>query len=372
MRRPTLLCLLLTLLLAAALNAQPAALGSAFGASLELYQKGNLDELADRLPTLKASTNEESALLLYLNAMLKTGKAETSQLLQQAGDKYPATHYGQLSLLELAKIMILDRQIPQAQSLLQKINSAELVERYYWLAVCAEATDAAAAVISNAEAYLRLAPQGRFAEESHYLIAGAYQDQAKHQSGIATLNKLKNLPGFPRDQQYFSYRLGYLNELAKNPAEALENYRAGFELNRLSQVAFQIEDRLFELKRKFPSSVDLAFLYPYTELDIPLLSTAAADTTHAEIPPEQGKIRLDGKPSGGLYIQAGRFGVEANANKLSHDLRQRNLTSNYFQDSSNKSVPWVVVCGPYPTRDEAEKARQRLLEWDIKGFITQF
>ena len=44
----------------------------------------------------------------------------------------------------------------------------------------------------------------------------------------------------------------------------------------------------------------------------------------------------------------------------------------YFQDSSNKSVPWVVVCGPYPTRDEAEKARQRLLEWDIKGYITQF
>jgi hypothetical protein len=35
-------------------------------------------------------------------------------------------------------------------------------------------------------------------------------------------------------------------------------------------------------------------------------------------------------------------------------------------------VPWVVVSGPYQTKNEAEMIRQALLDRDINCFITQF
>lgn len=344
-----------------------------FQALETLYQEGELDGLSSQLYKTVAKNDEERALQTYLSAMLKLGRDETLILLQQAIDRYPSTHYGQLSMLEMAKLNLLERQIPQAETLLKKIKSADIPERHYWLAQCAQYKDDHSATIAHGENYLKAAPAGKLAEDTHYLIASAYRSQNKFYSGIATLEKLRVLPGQPKNKQYFHYLLGQLHQQNGNAAEALLNFKSGFELNRRSQLAFEIEDRLYELKRQHGSAIDLSFLYPYTALDLPEL-VQLPDTT--ELPPlaeadQNAPVRLDSKPSG-LVVQAGRFGSEANAGKLTSQIRGLNLKASYFEDKANKTVPWVVVSGPYSSQSEADSARRILQSIAIDCFTTRY
>lgn len=344
-----------------------------FQALEDLWLKGDLTELPNQLFKSVAKNDEERALQTYLNAMLKQSKNDTLILLQQAADRYPSTLYGQQSKLEIAKLSILEREIPAAETLLKKISSPDLPERFYWLAYCAQYRDDYAAAIAQGENYLRAAPNGKFAEDTHYIIAGAYQTQTKFFSAISSLEKLRALPGLPKNLQFFHYLLGRLHHLNGNCDEAFLNYKTGFNLNRRSQLAFEIEDRLFELKSKYGSQVDLSFLYPYTELDLPELVVEPV----VEVVPAQAELhpnapaRLETKPSG-IFVQAGRFGSETNANNRTTEIRGLKMKACYFEDKSNKSVPWVVVSGPYASQSEAESVLQLLRAKSIDCFITRF
>ena len=337
----------------------------------QFYNNGSLAELRKDLPAAKAKTDEEQAFLIYLNALLKTSAAESIPLLDQAVSAHPGTHYGQLCMLERAKIHLLERQIEQAELLLQKISAASILERYYWLSLCADARDDYERIISNAQSYLRLDPRGTYAESAWYLIAGAYQKQGKFQSAITSLNKLAALEGYPQRKQYFHYFLGLLYKQAGNPAEAARSFRQGYEINRNSQLALQIEDELIALKAKHPSSVDLGSIYPYPRLNI---VPAPADTLAAGkiLRDDKTPLKLAARPGGGYFVQAGRFGQEANASKLTTGIRELRLAANYYEDSANKTTPWVVVSGPYTAKSEADEARQLLLSSNIDCFITQF
>ena len=344
-----------------------------FQALETLYQQGELGELSSQLYKTAAKNDEERALQTYLSAMLKQGRDEILILLQQAIDRYPSTHYGQLGMLELAKLHILERQIPPAETLLQKIRSADLPQRHYWLAQCAQYKDDHSATIAHGENYLKADPAGKLAEDTHYLIASAYRSQNKFYSGIATLEKLRALPGQPKNKQNFQYLMGRLHQLNGNAAEALLNFKSGFEQNRKSQLAFEIEDRLFELKRQYGPAIDLSFLYPYTELELPELvpePVLEPLPAQAEVDPN-APARLEAKPSG-IHVQAGRFGKEENAGSRTAELRALKVKANYFEDKGNKTVPWVVVSGPYPSQSEADCVARLLRANSIDCFITRF
>ncbi len=371
MFRLTLICALLSAALLMPLPVLADDLGKSFQDLEQQYLSGDLDALAAEIYDAKAQNNEERALLAYLDAMLKTTSQESIPLLDQAASAYPSTLYGQKSMLERAKIHLLERQAPLAQALLQKINSSALLERYFWLSLCAEALNDAGSTISNAETYLRLDPDGRHVEDAYYLIAAAYQTQSKYQSAISTLNKLASLPGLPVKRQYFHYQLGNLHRLARNANEALQQYKLGFEINPSSQIAFQIEDELLALKAQNPGSVDLGFLYPYTELAITQAATPDSSSAPGYVDTTT-PLKLEAKPKGGFFVQAGRFGVEANAHQLAFNIRKMSLRAHYFEDKTNKNTPWVVISGPYVTKTEADGVRRKLIDSSIDSFITYF
>jgi tetratricopeptide (TPR) repeat protein len=345
---------------------------SEFRALEEAYNSGNLSRLPALLSESTAKNDEERALLSYLSAMLAKDSESAARLLQQTIDRYPSTYYGQMGMLERARIHIVERQIPQAQSLLQRINSTGIMERFYWLGYCSEASDRFDEAIAHCENYLRLDPRGRYLENAYYLIAGAYQCQKKYQSALSTLEKLRAIDGYPRNEQYFYYLQGCLYKLAGNSAEALQSLKHGFELNRKSPLAFEIEDELFRLRDKYGASIDLTFMYPYTQLDIPELEadTLATGPVAAFDPSKPAK--LDAKPTGGYFVQVGRFSSETNAGKRTTEVRNLNLTASYFQDKGNKDTPWVVVIGPYTIQSEADRVRQILAQNSIDCFITRF
>lgn len=367
----------LTLGLLLFITALSANLRKEFQAVEKAYQQGKLNEAAAQMLNLRASTDEEKALILYLTAVLKPKRADTLMHLQQAIEKYPSAYYGQLSMLHKAKLHILEREIAQAKNLLLKITSAQIAERYYWLAVCGEMSDDWAAAIANSETYLRLEPGGERLEDCYFLMAEAYIGQKKYQSATAILAQLAAIKGYPTDVQYYHYLNGYAFQLAGNWQEALSHYSQGIQVTRYTQLAYQIEDRLFELKHKHGSKIDLGFLFPYSDLDIPVETVTPAESEPAPLkelapPAADLPLRLSAKPSSGLYVQTGRFGVEANARSVAYRVRQLSLPSGYYEDKSNKHVPWVTFSGPYTNSDQQKKALELLKSNDIDCFSVRY
>lgn len=344
-----------------------------FVALEKAYQEGKMNDLAAQMLNLKAKSDEEKSLLLFMSGVLKSKHSDCIAQLQLAIERHPNTFYGQLSMLHRAKLHVLNRETAEARVLLNRINSAQISERLYWLAVCAEMNDEHASVVSNAEAYLRLEPNGSFAEESYYQIANAYIQQKKYQSAQSTLNQLKN----PKDSQYYHYLKGQAYHLSGNWQEALLNYKSAIDVSRYTQLAYQIEDRLFELKETYRSKVDLGFLFPYADLQI-LIEEDTPETTSPTpavglpAPATDAPLRLSAKPSKGLYLQAGRFGIEANARSVAYRIRQLNLPSGYYEDKGNKSVPWVAISGPFENTQQQQSAMQLLKSSQIDCFTIKY
>lgn len=359
---------LMMLLLSSALSAK---LSREFSAMAASFEKGKIDDVAAQMLSARPGNDEERSLLLYLTAMLKKSRAEQVAVLEQNIAKYPTAMYTQWSLLELGRIHILERETAKAKTALQKITSTDIMERFYWLAICAEMSDDTNAMISNSENYLRLAPNGTYWEDAHYLMVDAYISQSKYQSAISTLNKIKARSGYPTDQQYFHYLLGLCHQKSGNYTESIGSYRKGLELDKYSQLAYLIEDNMFEIKRLHGSKVDLSFLFPYSELDIPaeiIPETPVVIIPVIETPIPDTPLKLGAKPKQGIYLQLGKFSVEANAGSLANKIRQLKLPAAYFED--NKS--FVSVCGPFKNNAEAEQAKQALKNNNYDSFIVTY
>ncbi len=375
-------CIILLLLCSVSLFGQ---VGKDFTELERQYKSGQLSQVKTALSTLKPRRDEEKALVGYYSALTKKTKTEALGEFQTVAVTYPKTQYGQLSMLEAAKIHILEREIPLAQAQLRSINSAEIIERFYWLAVSFYWLDDYAAAIANAENYLRLSPSNYLAESALHLMADSYIAQKKYQSAISTLSKIQKLP--EQDLQYYYYRLGYAQELLGDYGQATRAYRTGYELDKYSQAAFGIEERLFGLRSQAPT-LDLSFLYPYTPLEIDIGEDVPdgllpgmpevpkpSDTTLQVAFPEitsSMPIKLLIKPESGFFLQTGRFSVESNAERLVRNIRGMKIPATYYEEASPKNKSWVVLAGPFDNQKQTVAAKTLLTQSEINSFIVQY
>lgn len=364
--------LLIALLIALSLKGYSAELSKNFQLLEKKFQEGDIAGLTTLLTTVKANNDEDRALQLYLSAMLKKTETESVASLQQAVSLYPKTYYGQMSMLELAKYYILKREINQGEELLHKITNAKIIEKFYWLGYCANYKNNYDKAISYCENYIRMSSDSKYLENAYYLIVDAYKKQGKYQSAITTLEKLRKIEGYPKNEQYFYYQLGYCYQLSGNFNDAYQNYKKSFELNRNSPLAFLVEDKLFELRNRYNPSLDLSFLYPYTTLEIPGLIQPEITVPPSASVNKEMPLKLDSKPESGFYVQIGCFSSEANACKRTEEIRSLNISALYFEDKNKKNTPWVVASGPYSSKTEAETVKSILAQKSVDSFITRY
>jgi len=347
------------------------------------YAEGSFPEARQSISKAIPETDEEKALVLFYKAILATDAIQTRKFLEQLTDEYPKTPYAQKAYLELSHLLILDRDYKAAIQILKKVTDASLTEKHFWLAQAYYQLADYKNAISSGEQYLRSVKSGNKAEILLYLQADAYINLSQYNSAINTLKKVETNPQLDSQRQYLYYRLGYAYEMLFKHKEALNYYKLGIELNRYSQLAYQMEDRLFDLKARYPNSIDLCFLYPFSDSPLPEIVQADIDAAlkaeadslgnKVQVPfPAADSMRTDaGQPQSGIFLQAGRFSRETNAAALTDKIARLGFRSRYYRTTSTADVSFVVLCGPFTTMLEAQDAKDNLRLNSIDSFIIQ-
>ncbi|MFO7660036.1 MAG: tetratricopeptide repeat protein [Candidatus Cloacimonadaceae bacterium] len=380
MHRNRLFPLIITvfLLLATGLNA---AIGKGIQAIINAYEKGELSKANALLRTNQPENADERAAVIFYSAMLTTDAANAQNLLQLLVDTYPKSIYAQKAYYELGSLQLLDREYDKALNSFNQITHPDFADKHYWIANTYFQQGDYTKTIASANQFIRLTKSSPKLEDAHYLIANSYINQKQYNNAITTLKKLLSQPKLIEDEQYLRYRYGYAAELLGNKAEAVSQYRQGYELDRYSQLAYLIEDRLFEMRGTNGSSIDLSFLYPHTESPLPdivLAEITGSGTNNGPIKPDTTKVsgiqqpvEVKNNELRGMYLQAGRFSNKINAVKLCERIITLGLNAVYYESTQFKDVSWVILVGPYQTQLAAVSSKTLLRDNEIDSFIIQ-
>jgi hypothetical protein len=350
-------------------------------AIIDNYEQGDTSLCASMLQSALPANPDENAVVLYYKAMLGNDAEAAKANLLSLLSSYPKTSYAQKAMLELGNLCLLDRDYDKALGYYRNITDPDLVDKHYWIANTYYQMSDYQNAIASGNQYIRLAKRNPRVEDIFYLVADSYFSLAQYNNTISTLKKLLSQPDSIDDEQYLRYRYGYACEMLGNRLEAISQYKQGIEKDRFSSLAYLIEDRLFEMRERFGNSLDLSFLYPYS--DNPLPDIVIAEQLKAEEEAEQDKQdstaveketkpkQLDAAPEQGLFLQAGRFSQEKNADKLCEQIIKYGLTAQFYKSAQFKDISWVVVVGPYQTQQEAQAAKDTLKDNNIDTFIIE-
>jgi tetratricopeptide (TPR) repeat protein len=358
-----------------------AAIKPEIAAIISSYENGDINRCNTLLLNARPDNTDEKTIVFYYKAMLTYNTDSAKSNFQQLIDIAPKSIYAQKAYLELGSICLLDREYDKAMGFFNKVTDANITEKHYWIANTYYQKEDYTNAINSANQFLKLTSSSPKIEDAHYLIADAYIIMNQYNNAISTLKKLLPKPSLINDEQYFRYRLGYAYEMLGNKLEALSHYKQGYEKDRFSQLAYQIEDRLFEMKSRYGSTLDLSFLYPYSDSPLPDIVLAeqlkAAKLLEQENPDSTSVVKelkpqeIDPSNQTGMYLQAGRFSQQANAVKLCEKIIKLGLNANYYKSTQFKDISWVIIVGPYQTQLDAQTAKDKLSDNNIETFIIQ-
>jgi tetratricopeptide (TPR) repeat protein len=345
------------------------------------YEKGETAQSKALLQSVVPNNPDEQALVYYYKAIFATDTEVAKNQLQLLAELSPQNSYAQKGLLELGQICLLDREYDKALGYFNQINAPDLDEKQFWLARTYFQKGDFSNAVASANQFIRISSSQTKTEDAYFLLADAYINLEQYNNAISSLKKLLSKPDLIENEQYLHYRYGYAEEMLNNRPEALSQYKQGYELDRFSQVAYLIEDRLFNLRSQYGSSIDLNFLYPYSATALPDIvlaelnnlgnanGTDNPDSTKVVKPPLPQEINFDQQQ--GLYLQAGRFGNQNNAIKLCDKIIQLKLNAQYYKATQYSDISWVVIVGPFQTELEAVNAKTLLRDNGVDSFIIQ-
>ena len=347
----------------------------------DTYQDGELTKCKSLLKTTIPDNPDEKVIVMYYSALIESDTDVFKQNLQKLIDTYPKSQYTQKAFFELGNLYLLDREYDRALGYYNKITDPEQVDKHYWIAATNFQKGEYSKAIESGNQYIRYSKTNHMVEDTYYLIADSYISLNQYNNAIITLKKLLTQPEMIEDEQYLRYRYGYAYEMLGNRQEALSQYQQGYAIDRFSQLAFSIEDRVFEMRYRYGSSLDLSFLYPFANNPLPDIVIMELQKAEQEkelenqdstaVVTDTKPKRLDAAPDQGFYLQAGRFSQDKNAINLCDKIIVLKQNAQYYKSTQFKDVSWVVVVGPYKTQEEALTGRDLLKDSNIDSFIVE-
>ena len=288
---------------------------------------------------------------LYKNAKAKIEQNDFKQAFQNIFIKYPDTYYGQLSLLELAKIELLERNYEQAIIYLKKIYNPGVETKQYWLAKCYLKSENYDGAIISAQNYIFDSKNKEKIETAYFIIIEAYIQQNVFERALNTLEFLRNSEFINNNIPLLHYKIGYCYEKTKKYEEAFRSYKklkVDFPYHQYSYLA---EDRIYNLTRNEKFEID-----------------------PDNIQPDNNQKNNNNKQEKKLkkFLQVGAFSSRKNARKHASDINNF-LNHSYivFEKVINGKNLFIVAFGPYENDKNLNKAKQTLEKKSINFFLIQ-
>lgn len=289
----------------------------------------------------------------YLQAKQYQERNKFEPILEELATTYVDSMYGQLALLELAKLNLLDRNYESAISFLKKIHLPQISEKQFWLAKAYLKNEQFQLAIISAQIYIADGANSGNIEEAYFIMAEAFQKQQNYRQALKTLEELKNSQHINNNIPLLHYKMGICCELLADYNSALIYYKKLKQEFPYHQYSYLAEEQVYKLKSDKKINVDLTNFSSYR----------LVDPNHK--PVQNTQIESN------LYLQAGAFKSKTNAKKIGNKIKSIGYDFSIFTKIKNKNKLYVVVVGPFMNENKMSTARQKLEKNGVNSFVVK-
>lgn len=289
----------------------------------------------------------------YRKAKAETDVTKIKTLYENTYEEDNDSIFGQLSLLELAKLNFFKREYKKAVSLLKKIHHHEISDKQYWLAKSYLKMEKYQLSIVSSQIFIAESDDNAKIENTYFLIAEAYLQQRMFKRAFNTLESLRTSKYINNNIPLLHYKMGICKEQQGKFEQALMFYKKLKQNFPYHQYCYLAEDRIYNLKKNDKFDIDLSEINIYRKEE-PLEESKAATGKDLKI-----------------YLQVGAFGSEDNAKKFGKKVKVIGYKYIVFSKIKDNSKLYVVAAGPFDENDDLKKAMQKLKKNDINSYVIK-
>ncbi|MDP8203782.1 MAG: SPOR domain-containing protein [Candidatus Tenebribacter mawsonii] len=282
----------------------------------------------------------------------KDGNAMES-LFKKIYDEDHDTHFGQLSLLELAKHNFFKREYKDAVSYLKKIHDQKISDKQYWLAKSYFKMGKFQLSIVSSQIFIAESGDNVQIENAYFLIAEAYLQQKMYKRAFNTLESLRTSKYIKNSIPLLHYKMAICKEKQGKFEQALMFYKKLKQDFPYHQYCYLAEDRIYNLKKNNKVEIDLSKINTFRKEE-PVKESKAATGEDLKI-----------------YLQVGAFGSEESAEKLGKKIKVIGYKYIVFSKIKSNNKLFVVAAGPFDENDNLKKAMQKLKKNDIDSYVIK-
>ena len=298
------------------------------------------------------SQNDTELKQLFEKAKASNEQSNFMPIYEDLSENYTDTHYGQLALLELAKIYILERKYSNAIKSLKMIHHQDIADKQYWLAKAYLKEDKLQLAIVSAQIFISESDDNDKIENAYFIIAEAYIQQNMYKRAFNTLETLRTSKYINNNIPLLHFKMGNCKEFMGKFEDALICYKKLKKDFPYHQYSYLAEDRLFEMKNDNKINVSLSNINSYRQ-DEPKQETEAAT----------GEYKV--------YLQVGAFSSEENAVKLGKKVKQIGYDFIVFSKIKDNNKLFVVAAGPFEKDKKLKEAMKKLEKNDLKPYVIK-
>ena len=298
------------------------------------------------------SQNENELKQLFEKAKASNKQSDFMPIYEDLSENYTDSYYGQLALLELAKIYILERKYSKAIKSLKKIHHQEIADKQYWLAKAYLKENKLQLAVISAQIFISESNDNDKIENAYFIIAEAYIQQNMYKRAFNTLETLRTSQYIKNNIPLLHFKMGNCKEFMGKYDDALICYKKLKKDFPYHQYSYLAEDRLFELKSDDKIDVSFSNINSYRQNE-PKQETEAAT----------GKYEV--------YLQVGAFSSEENAIKLGKKVKRIGYNFIVFSKIKDNNKLFVVAAGPFEKDKKLKEAMKKLEKNDLKSYVIK-
>jgi predicted negative regulator of RcsB-dependent stress response len=162
---------------------------------------------------------------LFEKAKASNKQSDFMPIYEDLSENYPETYYGQLSLMELAKIYVLERKYSKAIKSLKMIPNQDIADKQYWLAKAYLKENKLQLAVISAQIFISESNDNDKIENAYFIIAEAYIQQNMYKRAFNTLETLRTSQYIKNNIPLLHFKMGNCKEFMGKYDDALMFYK---------------------------------------------------------------------------------------------------------------------------------------------------